>query len=209
VRLLLAFGWGALAASPLLWEVGRLGATARGLALRPRIGHASRVRARGLALRPRASSAPCRKARERTVLEDGLPLTADLLAVALGAGLTPYLALGVATRSAAPPVAVHLAAVLADVDQGRRLADALEARSTAAPALRPLLDVLLASERLGAPVGPALARLAADARARARRTALERARTLPVRLLFPLVFLVLPAFLLLTVGPVVLAGLAA
>jgi tight adherence protein C len=66
--------------------------------------------------------------------------------------------------------------------------------------------VLLAAERLGTPVGPALARLAADGRARARRAALERARTLPVRLLFPLVFLVLPAFLLLTVGPVVLAG---
>ena len=34
-----------------------------------------------------------------------------------------------------------------------------------------------------------------------------RARTVPVRLLFPLVFLVLPAFLLLTVVPVVLASL--
>jgi tight adherence protein C len=125
----------------------------------------------------------------------------------LAAGLTPYLALRVAARSAPEPVAARLAALVAGVEGGRRLAEALEEEAKASPPLQPLLDVLLASERFGAPVGPALARLAADGRARLRRGALVRARTLPVRLLFPLVFLVLPAFLLLTVGPVLLAGL--
>jgi hypothetical protein len=42
-----------------------------------------------------------------------------------------------------------------------------------------------------------------------RRRAEARARTVPVRLLFPLVFLVLPAFALLTVVPAVLGGLGA
>jgi len=100
-----------------------------------------------------------------------------------------------------------LGGLVAAVEYGRRLADALEEEAGVSPPLRPVLEVLLASERLGAPVGPTLARLAADGRARLRRAALARARTLPVRLLFPLVFLVLPAFLLLTVGPVLLAGL--
>jgi tight adherence protein C len=145
--------------------------------------------------------------RAGAALEDGIPLTADLLGVALAAGLTPYLALGVGARSAPAAVGWQLAGVLEAVERGHRLADALAARADATPRLRPLLEVLLASERLGAPVGPALARLGADGRARARRAALERARTLPVRLLFPLVFLVLPAFVLLTVGPVLLAGL--
>jgi tight adherence protein C len=96
--------------------------------------------------------------------------------------------------------------VRAAVDGGRRLVDALEEEASLSPPLRPLAEVLLDSERYGAPIGPALARLAAGGRARLRREGLAGARTLPVRLLFPLVFLVLPAFLLLTVGPVLLAG---
>ena len=207
MRAVLALGWGALAVSPLLREIGRLQATSRALAL-PRPGSADPAPE----TKWRRVSAPWAETRRRlrlaAALEDGVPLAADLLAVALGAGLTPYLALRVAARSAPEAVAFHLAAVLTAVAEGRRLTDALTAASDATPALRPLLEIVAASERLGAPVGPALARLAADGRARARHAALERARTLPLRLLFPLVFLVLPAFVLLTVGPVVLAGLS-
>jgi Flp pilus assembly protein TadB len=139
--------------------------------------------------------------------EDGVGLTADLLAVAVGAGLTPYLALGLAARFGPDPVAGRLAAVLAAAEGGQRLADTLDSESVRSPALAPLLTLLAASERSGAPVGAPLSRLAASTRGRARRRAMARARTVPVRLLFPLVFLVLPAFLLLTVAPVVLASL--
>ena len=52
----------------------------------------------------------------------------------------------------------------------------------------------------------ALIRLATEQRAVLRRRAETQARTVPVRLLFPLVFLVLPAFGLLTVVPALLAG---
>ena len=46
--------------------------------------------------------------------------------------------------------------------------------------------------------------LAADVRTSRRAAVAERARAAPVKMLFPLVFLVLPAFLLLTVVPVLL-----
>lgn len=136
------------------------------------------------------------------------PLAVDLVTVALAGGLTPYLALELAARAGPPATGARFAAVLADVAAGQRLAVALEAE-TARPAsapLRPLLDALLLSERTGAPVAPLLARVAATGRDDARRAALTWARRLPVRLLFPLVFLILPAFLLLTVAPVLLAG---
>jgi tight adherence protein C len=198
MRTLLAFGWGALAAAPLLRAAARARVAARALALRP---------VKGTPVVEPAGRRGRRERRRAASLAAAVPSAADLLGVALAAGLTPYLALRVAARSAPEPVAARVAAVVASVEGGRRLADVLEEEARAAPPLGPVLEVLLASERFGAPVGPALARLAADGRARLRRAALARARTLPVRLLFPLVFLVLPAFLLLTVGPVLLAGL--
>lgn len=139
---------------------------------------------------------------------DAVALTADLLAMAVAAGLTPYLALELAARSGGGVVADCLSEVLAAVDGGLRLGDALEVQAARSPGLAPLLVLLAGSERSGAPVAAALARLAAQTRAQARRRAMARARTVPVRLLFPLVFLVLPAFLLLTVAPVVLASLS-
>jgi hypothetical protein len=63
------------------------------------------------------------------------------------------------------------------------------------------------AERDGAPIADLLARLADDARAVVRRRSEAHARRVPVRLLFPLVFLVLPAFGLLTVVPALAAGL--
>ena len=141
------------------------------------------------------------------VTADAVALTADLLAMAVSAGLTPFLSLELAIRFAPMPGATRLGAVLQATEGGCRLADALDAESVRTPALAPVLALLAASERSGAPVAAQLRRLAAQLRAQGRRRAMARARTVPVRLLFPLVFLVLPAFLLLTVAPVVLASL--
>jgi hypothetical protein len=140
--------------------------------------------------------------------DDAVALTADLLAVALAAGLTPFLALDVVARFGPSPIAGRLGAVLTAAGSGGRLADALDAEGARDPAIAPLLALLTASERSGAPVAAALGQLAASTRAQIRRRAMARAQTVPVRLLFPLVFLVLPAFLLLTVAPVVLAALS-
>jgi tight adherence protein C len=136
-----------------------------------------------------------------------LPVAVDLLGVAVGAGCTPYLAIEVASRWAPPLVATAFVEVLRRCSLGLDLEAALGAVADATPRLRPLADALLATERLGVPVGPVLARLAAEDRTALRRTAEAHARRIPVRLLFPLVFLVLPAFVLLTVVPGLAAGL--
>lgn len=136
-----------------------------------------------------------------------IAFTADLLVVAISGGLTPLLAIQAASTSGPPSVAAHLQAVLTAVGSGQRLLRALDAGSGAAPELAALFGLLATSEGTGAPVGSLLTRLAAEERARARRAALVRARKLPVRLLFPLVFLLFPAFLVLTVAPALIAGL--
>src|SRR5262245_6508759 len=137
-----------------------------------------------------------------------LPVALDLLGVAVDAGCTPYLAVETAARWTPPVLARELTGVRRACALGASFEQALDDVVRDVPTLRSLADALLASDRLGAPVAPALTRLAAEERVAARRRAETHARRVPVRLLFPLVFLVLPAFVLLTVVPGLAAGLA-
>ena len=218
--LVLGLAWGALAATPLAMRARR-----QRIDLRLHPLHAVRAApARtppvllGRVVDPLSRSAVGRilagaRARHRVcrngaALGAELPVTLDLLGVAVGAGCTPYLAVDMAARWAPPGMAARLAGVQDACALGATFAEALDDVAARAPPLRPLADALLASDRLGAPVGPALARLAAEQRAELRRHAETHARRVPVRLLFPLVFVVLPAFGLLTVIPTLLAGLS-
>lgn len=148
-------------------------------------------------------------ARSRSARERALPAAVDLLTVAVAAGCSPY----EAVVSVAPwmPGAVRPAfeAVVARVRMGDSLVGSIDDALARDPVLEPLARALEVTDRLGAPVGPALARLSATVRAEVRRRDESRARTVPVRLLFPLVFLVLPAFGLLTVVPALLVSFRA
>jgi tight adherence protein C len=222
-RLLLAIGWGALLAAPLVQRAHRLSVAERFGLPHDRATLRTRRRvilvARDTTRRAVDATGPvARVARSlldrrhhgaaNRALERELPVALDLLGVAVGAGCTPYLAVEVAARWAPPVVAVSLDAVLTKCSLGAGFETALDDVARAMPRLERLRDALLASDRLGAPVGDALARLATEERAALRRRAEAHARKVPVRLLFPLVFLVLPAFVLLTVVPGLAAGLS-
>jgi tight adherence protein C len=154
---------------------------------------------------------PVLRARRRTraaaaAVHRSLPEVIDLLSLAVGAGLTVPLAIEAVGQRHDGPVGAELARAAREVGRGRRCADALDDVAVRlGPDARPVIGALVASERYGAPLGEALVRLAADGRADQRRRAEEQARRVPVRLLFPLVLCVLPAFALLTVAPL-LAG---
>lgn len=146
--------------------------------------------------------------REQSVARS-LPDVVDLFDLAVGAGLNVSLAVEAVARRASGPLAVELAFALEEVHRGRRLADALgDIPARSGEAVRPLVDALVSSDRYGARLGDALPLLASEVRADRRRRAEEIARRVPVKLLFPLVFCVLPAFALLTLAPL-LAGAAA
>lgn len=148
------------------------------------------------------------RARDRArAVERGVPLALDVLTMAARAGYTPRLAVDAAARWSPDDVARALAAVEQRCRLGAAFADALDHVGRDEPALRGLTDGLAVAERSGAPIAGLLARLADDARTALRRRAEVHARRVPVRLLFPLVFLVLPAFGLLTVVPALAAGL--
>ena len=216
---ILAVGWAALLAAPLVHGARRVSArdraatlasTTHPVAQSPATTWSGRLLARLPEVVAGIVGTIASQRDERRladVVARELPPTVDLLAVAVGAGCTPFLAVDAAARWAPPTLAATFDGVRRACALGRGFDAALDDTAAAVPALRPLADALLASERFGAPVGDALLRLAAEQRAVVRRRAEARARTVPVRLLFPLVFLVLPAFGLLTVVPAVLGGL--
>ncbi|MGZ4677212.1 MAG: type II secretion system F family protein [Acidimicrobiia bacterium] len=206
--LLLGVGWGVLSATPIALHARRRSVLGRFPVRRRRCraavprewGPVGRVV--GGARRRRATT------REAVQLDRDLAAALDLLVVAVAAGAPPLAAVDVAARWAPPSVASHLGAVVRATTLGSSLTDALASMTAAAPALTPVADVLGASARLGAPAAGALERLAGEARAQSRRRAEARARVLPVKLLFPLVFLVLPAFGLLTVAPALISAMS-
>ncbi len=158
----------------------------------------------------RVVKAPLRSRRARRLDDEiarQVAVAVDLVAVGVGAGHTPYLAVELGARWAPPLVGRELEATIQACAMGRSFDDALRELGRRAPGVRALAETLRTTARLGSPATPALARLASELRADLRRRAEARARTVPVRLCFPLVGCILPAFALLTVVPAVVAGI--
>lgn len=141
------------------------------------------------------------------VRSDDVPIVADLLAVAVSAGVPVQQALiDVAAvmrgRGGATPVVTG-----GDrLERGAELAAVLDTMAQAGVGWHSLATQLSLSVDSGVSVHGALRRLAAQERLRIRRERERRARRLPVLLLLPLTTMVLPAFMLVTVVPFVVAG---
>ena len=144
--------------------------------------------------------------RGRAAADAEIPQLLDLLAAGSSAGLAAPLALRRAADGLTGPLADEVRVTVRAVDLGARWRDELEALADRLdlPDLRRTVSALTRTESLGASLAQATAELAASVRQARRAATMERARTAPVKMLFPLVFLVLPAFLLLTVVPVLL-----
>ena len=149
-----------------------------------------------------------RSVRERRrALANDLPEVVDLLRLGLGAGLNVPLAVDAVGRRGTGPLAAEMALAAEATRRGQRLADALDDLTLrCGESVRPLMSLLASGERYGVPLGESLDRLAVDVRAVRRRQAEEVARRLPVKMLFPLVVCILPAFALLTLGPLLLTS---
>ncbi len=150
--------------------------------------------------RGRAARAERREAREE------VPQLLDLLAAGSTAGLSAELSFRRAVACLRGSLGAALGDVVHAIDLGTPWREALAAYATTSgdPDLRRTVAVLARTETLGVPLSDATRELARTVREARRAGTLERARTAPVKMLFPLVFLILPAFLLLTVVPVLI-----
>ena len=147
-----------------------------------------------------------RDRRRARAVDAEIPQLLDLLAAGSSAGLAAPLALRRAADGLRGPLSDEVRMTTEAVELGARWRVELHAMSDRLdlPDLRRTVSVLTRTETLGSSLEAATAELATTVRQTRRAAITERARAAPVKMLFPLVFLVLPAFLLLTVVPVLL-----
>jgi tight adherence protein C len=146
-----------------------------------------------------------RRARERTAAIDyELPELIDLLVVTLEAGLSFIASLQMAAERLAGPLGIELRITLQEQRMGLTTNEALKGMLSRAdtPGMRTFVRSVLQGETLGTSTGQIMRNLAIEMRKRRRSMAEERAQKAPIKILFPLVFLIFPAMFIVLLGPV-------
>ena len=145
--------------------------------------------------------------RERAIAR-AFPDALDLFVVTVQAGYSPLEALRSLCPLVHPSIGEVFEVVIARVDRGGRFVDALSVITDAlGPRGSAFVDTLTMTEQAGLPLGPAIERLADEARQHRRRLADADARQLPIRLSFPLVLCTLTSFVLVAIVPLLLGAL--
>jgi tight adherence protein C len=142
----------------------------------------------------------------RREIRNGLPDAIDLLIVCIESGSGVDQALGRVSEELAiayPPLASELEMIATEVRAGKPRLEAFKnfADRTKVDDVRQLVNMLVQTDRFGTSIGQALRTHAETSRTRRRQRAEERAAKLGVKLLFPLVFCLFPAFYLVVLGP--------
>ena len=146
-----------------------------------------------------------RRARQRTeAIDYELPELIDLLVVTLEAGLSFIASLQMAAERLAGPLGVELRITLQEQRMGLTTNEALKGMLERAdtPGMRTFVRSVIQGETLGTSTGQIMRNLAGEMRKRRRSVAEERAQKAPIKILFPLVFLIFPAMFIVLLGPV-------
>jgi tight adherence protein C len=148
-----------------------------------------------------------RRARKRqAAIAKQLSDVLDLLVVCVEAGLGLYEAIkivGTEAERQKQEIGTELSLVSSEISAGASLGQSMRslAERTAVEDIKPLAATLIQSEQLGAQIGPALHASSDSLRTRRRLRAEEMAAKASVKILFPLVLFVLPAMIMVIVGP--------
>ncbi len=140
-----------------------------------------------------------RQARIQALLPDAL----DMLTVCVEAGLGFDAALSQVARNTTGPLAAEFARALQEMQIGTSRPQALRAMvdRTTVPELRAFVSALVQAGELGISVVTVLREQAVQMRLRRRQRAEEKAQKVPVKILFPLIFCLFPALLVVIIGP--------
>ena len=147
------------------------------------------------------------KARSRqTKIQKKLPDMMDLIFVSVEAGLGFDMALKRTTEKMPGPLSDEINRALDEMNKGRSREDALRGiyHRTGVEDLSSFITAVIQSEQLGSNIANMLRVQSTSMRQRRRQRAEQAAMRVPVKLLFPLVFFMMPALFIVILGPAVI-----
>ncbi|MEV6965467.1 type II secretion system F family protein [Hamadaea sp. NPDC051192] len=141
--------------------------------------------------------------RRQTTIRRQLPDALDLLTLSVEAGLGFDAAVAQVAGTLPGEVGREFARMLHEMQMGQRRADALRALGsrTSVLELRTVATALLQATELGIPIADVLREQAREMRVKRRQYAEAAAAKVPVKVVFPLVFCLLPALFVVVIGP--------
>jgi tight adherence protein C len=145
-----------------------------------------------------------RRARERLErVDEDLPELIDLLVVTIEAGVGFTASLRMAADRLGGPLGDELRLTIQEQNLGLSTLEALNnwLGRCDTPGVRSFVRAMIQGERLGVSIGQIMRNLALEMRKRRRQRAEERAQKAPIKILFPLVFLIFPAMFVIVLGP--------
>jgi tight adherence protein C len=142
-------------------------------------------------------------------VEQELPELIDLLVVTVEAGLGFSGSLNVASTRIQGALGDELRLALQEQNMGLSVEDALRNMlgRCETPAMRAFVRSVLQGEMLGVSIGQIMRNLADEMRKRRKAAAEERAQKAPIKILFPLIFMIFPAMFIVLLGPAIFSML--
>lgn len=141
-------------------------------------------------------------------IQHDLPDSMDLLTISVEAGLPFDSALSQVARNTRGPLADELFRVLQEMQIGLGRIDALRALAerTNVTELRGFVTAMVQADQFGIPIANVLRVQSRDMRVKRTQRAEEQAQKVPVKILFPLVFCILPALFFVVMGPAAISA---
>ena len=136
-------------------------------------------------------------------IQQGLPDALDMMTVCVEAGLGIDAAIAQVARNTEGPLAAEFARVLQEMQFGKSRSQALRAMAgrTTVAELRTFVSALTQASDLGIPIAVVLREQASELRTRRRQRGEEQAQKVTVKILFPLIFCLFPALMIVVIGP--------
>jgi tight adherence protein C len=141
--------------------------------------------------------------RRQKLIQRQLPDVMDLLTISVEAGLGFDAALGQVVKNVPGPLAEEMARLIQEIQIGVSRADAFRhlGERTNVPELEGFVLSMIQADMFGVSIANVLRAQAKELRIKRRQRAEEIAQKIPVKLLFPMIFMVLPALFIIILGP--------